>query len=921
MSQAGRDERLLRYLEGTLSPSERLAVESELDQSPSARQLVAELTRIYGDGGDGSDGGDHASTLGDETEHDGPPSTRSARLNEGTTIGRYRIVSLIGAGSMGAVYRARDPALDREVALKLIHGRATDERSAERLLREARALAKLSHPNVVDAYDAGVHEGAVYLAMELVRGVTLRQWLDERSRSWQETVRVFLAAGRGLAAAHAAGLVHRDFKPANVLVRHDGQVLVTDFGLARGPFDLAESAGPSSAARHEAAQLESLTETGAIMGTPAYMSPEQITGRPVGPATDQFSFCVTMFEALFGERPFRGTTFIELSERITFAEVLPPLAVRSVPRPLWQAIARGLAKAPDDRWPSMQELVERLRACSGSPRRWPWVAGGTVVMAGLLGLGLSLREPARACPSDAALRARLWPDDRPAALRSAVIAAAGSSTERWDATLARLVANVDGWVAAYGRACRDGIDEDSFDARHTCLERWARRTDTLLDAVAGDDADRIDRAIAAIAELPPPDACLEEQPRGEPWPETLVDRQRVAQLRLALAEVMALEEGGRPRDAVSKATEVLGDAQALGYGPLEAEAQHALGRALETAGDPEQARAAYEASYWLAQAFGHDLLMAESATFLVGLLADDLSRVEDAKTWQRHAHAAVDRLGERGTDVAGALANHEGMLALRQRDAATAIDRFQLALATVEERLDHDSRSYAALQENLAMALTMDGRHEEALARLRLLLEQREALLGPEHPELGGLLAKIGGLYYYLDQPREALAYHRRALAIRERSLGPEHWRVATTRHNLGLALVRDGRLDEAAQEQEAAVRITRAVQGREHDNVIALTLALADTQLQRGQLPRVHELLDELEQTLRTITASRPELRLKLHGLRLRALARGGDLGGAREQLEQAHQVPHDTEEATAELARIEAMAAELGLLEPSPR
>ncbi|MCA9648617.1 MAG: protein kinase [Myxococcales bacterium] len=918
MEAPGRDERLLRYLEGALTADERFAVEAEIDDSPTARQLLTELQRIYGDAPDEDEPelppDDDAPTGGEPTEGDPVPVEPSAELVPGTTIGRYRIESLLGTGAMGMVYQARDPALDREVALKLIHPRVGDDRSAERLLREARALAQLSHPNVVEAYDASTHEGAVYLAMELVRGSTLKQWLQQEPRDWRQVVRVFVAAGRGLAAAHAAGLVHRDFKPTNVLVREDGQVLVTDFGLARGLVDVAESAGSSGdpPGGHE---LDTLTETGAIMGTPAYMSPEQITGRPVGPAADQFSFCVALFEALFGRRPFSGASFIELSERITFAEVLPPMEIRDLPRPLWHAIAKGLAKAPRDRWPSMEALVDELRGCLRTRRRWPWVVGAGVVVAGAVVLGLSLRPPARTCPSDAELRAQLWGEEREAALQAAFAAAPGGAAQRWAMARPRLQSLIDGWVSARGHVCRDGVDEASLDARLSCLERWARRTDTLLDALAEGGEALADHATTAIAELPSAESCLDEQTDAEPWPETEPERQRVAELRLALQEVTALGDGGRPHEATERARAVLEQARTLGWGPLEAEAQQALGRALEGAGVPDEARVAYEGAYWLAQAFGHDRVMAESSTFLVGLLADDLSRVDEAQTWLRHARAAVDRLGPRGTDVAAALANHEGMLALRRNDVKTALERFGAALTLVEERLDRNSRSYAALQENLAMALMMDGRHEEALRRLLELLEEREALLGPDHPNLGGLLAKIGGLYYYLDKPKEAIEHHRRALVIREGSLGPDHWRVGTTRHNLGLALVMDGRLQEGAEQQELAVAITRAAQGREHDNVLRLTFSLADTELALGDLERVDELLDELQGTLRGLPDPRAELWVRLHGLRMQVLAKNGDEARAREELAGAHEAAGESEEAKEELARVEKTATELGL------
>jgi serine/threonine protein kinase len=341
-------------------------------------------------------------------------------------VGRYVILSRLGTGGMGVVYAAHDPELDRKVALKIMHPQVHDQRGVMRLLREARALAQLSHPNIIKIYDAGEHEGTVFLAMELVRGVTLERWLRHERRDWRAIVETFAAAGRGLAAAHAAGLVHRDFKPANVLVHADGRVLVMDFGLVRDAVDVAEVADVELVLPPRD-DLDAITETGVILGTPAYMSPEQLGGGAVGSASDQFGFCVALYEALYGARPFHGRNLVELAESVKKAVVPPPPRHHAVPRALWQALARGLRPAPETRWPSMTALVDELVRLGQRRARRPLGVGvGAVALMGLVGLGVGITRMVtrpQPCPTETELRAELWDDARVSALQGAFAAA------------------------------------------------------------------------------------------------------------------------------------------------------------------------------------------------------------------------------------------------------------------------------------------------------------------------------------------------------------------------------------------------------------------------------------------------------------------------------------------------------------------
>jgi len=304
----------------------------------------------------------------------------------GDRIGRYVVSGELGLGGMGVVLDARDPDLNRRVAIKML--RATTKRSGptarDRLLREAQALARVSHPNVVAVYDVGTAEsGEVYIAMEFVEGETLTAWLAKWERTWRESLDIFLQAGRGLAAAHAVGLLHRDFKPDNVLVGSDARVRVTDFGLARSLITTTTEDARKTPAPALAALRVTLTATGTVLGTPRYMPPEQVRGRDTDARSDQFSFCVAMYEALYGRHPLPGDTAIDMVEQGARAEPAPDNAV---PSSIGKALARGLEADPQRRWPSMQALLHELTPPPVRTReRWLVYGLGAMLVVGAAG--------------------------------------------------------------------------------------------------------------------------------------------------------------------------------------------------------------------------------------------------------------------------------------------------------------------------------------------------------------------------------------------------------------------------------------------------------------------------------------------------------------------------------------------------------
>ena len=337
-------------------------------------------------------------------------------------IGRFVVLRRLGAGGMGVVYAAYDEELDRKLAIKVVRDDTHGTQGRTRMQREAQAMARLSHPNVVQIYEAGEFAGQVYVAMEFVKGQNLSEWLAAEERSHEETLEVFLQAGRGLAAAHRQGLVHRDFKPDNVLVDGDGRARVLDFGLARAEIGHQDDAADSVIARIGGVQgnvlSTELTMAGAILGTPAFMSPEQHLGMPTDARSDQFSFCVALYGALYHKSAFAGHTLIELTENVTTGKLRKPPANTKVPAAVFSALAVGMATDPNDRYPSMDTLLGELAPdVPDGRRRWAWPAAlvGVSGLAVLLTLVL-VGDPAPA-PEDLQTIERLSAEAREAAAR------------------------------------------------------------------------------------------------------------------------------------------------------------------------------------------------------------------------------------------------------------------------------------------------------------------------------------------------------------------------------------------------------------------------------------------------------------------------------------------------------------------------
>jgi hypothetical protein len=345
------DETVLAFVEHRLAAGTRTEVEDHIRTCDECRHLIADSAKIC------FQAESKTTVRGHGEAHASAPANLPL-LPSGTQAGRYRIRAPVGSGGMGVVYEAEDPKLGRRVALKIMH--FPDESQARRrMLREAQVMAQLSHPHIVAVYDVESFGGRPCVAMEFVAGTTLREWLREGPRPWEQTLGMLVQAGLGLAHAHAAGIVHRDFKPDNVLIGPDGVARVTDFGLAVPMLDMnpATTNDPDAA---ESRSLDAVTQSGFLAGTPAYMSPEQFVGRSADARSDQFSFCVTLYEALYGQRPFEGATVDELCANVRAGKMRRVPTDALAPGWLEPAISRGLSPDPKDRFDSMELILAEL---------------------------------------------------------------------------------------------------------------------------------------------------------------------------------------------------------------------------------------------------------------------------------------------------------------------------------------------------------------------------------------------------------------------------------------------------------------------------------------------------------------------------------------------------------------------------------
>jgi eukaryotic-like serine/threonine-protein kinase len=842
------------------------------------------------------------------TSHaNGPPPADhgQATLARGATIGRYVVLGLVGRGGMGEVYAAYDPELDRKVAVKLLRVKPGNGVSLtegrQRTLREAQAIARLSHPNVVVVYDVGTFQDQVFIAMEFVEGNTVTYWLQSQSRSWQEILKVFRAAGSGLMAAHEKGLVHRDFKPDNVMVGRDGEVRVMDFGLARqvaekpGPGEqltpmvnipvVIGHYGPRAAPAPESDPMTTvllnappkaspkpttpvdvqatsvmfevqLTRTGAMMGTPAYMAPEQFLGTPTDARTDQFSFCVALYEALYGERPFSGNTMFALTTAVIQGHVkeAPP----SSKVPLWvrKVLLHGLRAQAADRYATMHDLIEALgkNPRAARNRALAIVAAALVPLALGLGVRQSLANHRSICGGGPARLGGVWDlplaggaeSPRQAEIHGAFMRTGKSYAGDVYATVSRILTGyAQSWANIYREACeatqvRGEQSSEVLDLRMSCLQERLGGLRALTDVFSEANGDVVENAVSAANNLRSLDRCADVpllRSVVRP-PEDPTTRARVGDLRHQLAGLKALFDAGRYHEGLKSAPALVAQARALGYQPLVAETLSLMGMMYTKSNDSQTAEQSLVESYFAADASRHDEVRAEDALYLVWVVGYQQGRYVEAQRWAKTADAVLQRLG--GHDLLHAwLLNNLGGIFELQGQREEALRAQQEGLALKEQALGRDHPDVGVSEGNVAVVLTALGRNQEALSYVDRSIEILENGLGAGHPDLATQLMNRGEILNALGRYRDGRASFERARIIWERELGLDNRDLGFALTGIGVSYLSEGDPTSAIVPLERAFKIREAQESdpsRRAETRFALARALWGAGRDRGR-------------------------------------------------------------------------------------
>jgi tetratricopeptide (TPR) repeat protein len=766
----------------------------------------------------------------------------SVLLREGERFGRYVIQEGLGAGAMGVVYAALDEELRRRVAIKLVRmsepGSLADGSLRARLMREAVAAAALAHPNVVVVHEVGDSEGQPFIAMELVEGGTMREWLQAAARTHDEILAMYVAAGEGLAAAHEAGIVHRDFKPDNVLVGNDGRPRVADFGVARLAGPIAEEAVRGGALRGDVMS----TRAGALVGTIAYMSPEQLAGGTVDARSDQFAFAVSLYEGLYGRRP---------------PQPLPPSFVPEpraggarVPAGVRQSLRRAMTTDPDGRFPDMRALLRALdasRARRSSVLRVAWLAAAVLVAmaaaATAAGVGPFSRRQPPVCAGAERRLDGVWDAGR----RQAVSTAITAGGEPWASATAQNVVGVldrfaHDWVAMRTEACeatlvRHEQSDALLDLRMQCLGEKLEELRGLSELLSKPDRKLVGMAARAAYSLQPLGQCADAAALAAPVPLPTDPSVRTAVegLRGEVAQVRAMKLLGRYAEGEKQASALAERARAIGYAPLEGEALLVWGDFIERIDDYPRAADTLRDALWASENGRDRKQAARVLAELVWVVGHEQGQHAQAHEYAKHGRALLRGLGG-DAEIEAALADAEGTLLCDEGHDLEGEQSFREALdkrTTVFGRL-HPLRGVALA--NVAVALNRRGRLDEALALNEEALAVYRETLGDHHPLYGQTLFNIADSLRQLDRLDEARQKAEAALALFEQVLGPEHALVASAENNLGLIANAGKHYEDAERHLRRALAVAEKARGPEHIYIANYATALAEALAGQGR-------------------------------------------------------------------------------------
>ncbi|HYO55311.1 protein kinase domain-containing protein, partial [Archangium sp.] len=829
-------------------------------------------------------------------------------LGRGTPLDRYVVLDPLGQGGMGMVYAAYDSVLDRKVALKLLppgdpDGGPEMSSGRARLLREAQAMARLSHPNVVAVYDVHQHGAQVFMAMELVDGQTLLQWLRERPRGWREILTAFLAAGRGLAAAHAAGLVHRDFKPTNVLVAKDGRVRVTDFGLAR-PHNAPSAPTPDTGTPvpdthpvkpHSLLELE-LTQRGAVLGTPAYMAPEQFRGATADARSDQFSFAVALWEALYGERPFEGASPSERRENVLAGRIKPPPPYSKVPPWVNRALLRALNTAPEARYPSLDALLSILERDPARVRRlWLSAAALFLLVAGSSVLAWSAWHQRRAhlCTGGPEKLKGIWDAPRKTAIEKAFFATGRDyARDTWVRVREALDTYTTAWMDMHQDTCeatrlRGEQSEAVMSLRMACLEGRRQELAALTEVFTDADETVVEKAISATSSLRRLQGCADVEAlmaEVKP-PDDAPTREAVETARAQLARVKALTEAGKFKEAQELATEVAQKTSKLHYPPIHAEALFMRAWVQIISGENKDAPPLLTEALWLAHASRHDTVAAAATVRLMGYYIQR-GPPEEAQRWKSFAEASLERLREQG-DLRAIYHNNRGLELYQEGHFAEAYEAFDKAFAFAEQTLGPAHATTLRYASNSLAALGNLDRMDDSLRALETLVVMGEKNLGPLHPFLVQPLMNLSNTYVMQGRLADARRILDRVREIGTRAFRSNSEEWAHYHLSAGELDGEQGRDSESLEHYEEAARLFRELTGPESTDALQSLVRVAEAQM---SLERLTQAQQTFQQVLE-LTKKDPQQQMHIYTQALNGLAALHTVRGQHDKALRLHQ------------------------------
>lgn len=739
----------------------------------------------------------------DEVELQRSLSAVSDRVLGGTrkrpSVGRFSLLERVGSGGMGSVYAAFDPKLDRRIALKLLHASGLGDRANARLLAEARNLARVAHPNVVPVFEVGVFEGRVFVAMELIDGVPWSTWVKAR-QPWRDVLNVALQAGRGMVAAHNRGLVHRDFKPANVMVGEDGRVVVLDFGLAQSFDSMTEGTLPSL----DNMRLTQLSEGSVTAGTPAYMAPECINGNPATEASDQFSFCVSVYEVLFGVRPFAADTLYAQLDAMEAGASAPESGTGDVPARVLRVLQRGLQYDPAARWPSLDDLLRALRDAARPRRLWTFVLPVFAIGLGVTA-AVAAREQPDPCEAGAETIDAVWTPARAQALATSPSA----SARRVSAVESALDTYSERWRGSYLTVCKQEPSA-STQATLQCLDGQREWLVRALDVLPNADAETWRSAESLLPNLADLQRCEEAalQPTTvELAPHSADDG--LAAFEGLLVEMRAHARTGDVQRVLDTATQADRQAHALDDDILRARALLARGSAMGTLDRDQEAVDALQEAVVAAERSG-SVSVRLAATRLLALRQVELGRLEDAEYGVRTVLAAHERFPSRPWTWDAELMALQTTLARERGDKDEAVRRAESREAFV---LHHATSDPGARLEARAFHIQMRLHRGDTDVLRDIEQLQRDATEqdGPESRWVAKTWGFIFNVRYQQGDLEEARLAIQRSLELLSLLDGENATSLLPALNNAAVIQARIGDMDAAFETFGRLITIARA--------------------------------------------------------------------------------------------------------------